>query len=103
MHPCSLPPWALSGYVHAAQKPFDAQMYAMMGSPYAMAERDVLVYGRPYKEDPAASAAISKTMDQVRPWGVRVRKGKRRERTQAGNPGAEMSVPSDCNVCIAGR
>lgn len=52
-------------FMRPGNKPFDAQMYAMMGSPYAMAERDVLVYGRPYKEEPAASAAISKTMDQV--------------------------------------
>ncbi len=39
--------------------------YNMSGSPYAMQERDALAYGRP-GSDPAATAAVAKTMDQVR-------------------------------------
>jgi hypothetical protein len=47
------------------QKPFDFMTYNMSGSPYAMAEKDALTYGRMGK-DAAATTAVAKTMDQVR-------------------------------------
>jgi hypothetical protein len=32
-------------------------------------ESDALAYGRPYREDPAASAAVWATMEKLPPWG----------------------------------
>ncbi|GIL86908.1 hypothetical protein Vretimale_15552 [Volvox reticuliferus] len=51
-------------FLRPGNKPFDFMTYNMSGSPYAMAEKDALTYGRPNK-DPAATAAVAKTMDQV--------------------------------------
>lgn len=45
--------------------------YNMSGSPYAMAEKDALTYGRPSK-DPAASVVVSRTMDKV---GIEAERG----------------------------
>jgi len=30
--------------------------------------QDALAYGRPYRDDPAASAAVYSTMESMRPW-----------------------------------
>ncbi|KXZ44230.1 hypothetical protein GPECTOR_70g460 [Gonium pectorale] len=51
-------------FMRPGNKTFDFMTFNMSGSPYAMAERDALTYGRPSK-DPAATAAVVKTMDQV--------------------------------------
>jgi hypothetical protein len=40
-------------------------MYNMTGSPYAWQEKDALVFGRPFKEEPAASAAVVATLAGV--------------------------------------
>lgn len=40
-------------------------MYNMTGSPYAWQEQDALVFARPYKEEPAASAAVVATLEGV--------------------------------------
>ena len=40
-------------------------MFNMSGSPYAMAERDALAYGRPYKDSQATSVAVAATMDKL--------------------------------------
>lgn len=44
---------------------FDAANFNAGGSPYAMAFRDAEVYAAPYGSDPAASAAVYKTMEQI--------------------------------------
>lgn len=51
-------------FMRPGNKPFDFMTYNMSGSPYAMQERDALAYGRP-GSDPAATAAVAKTMDQL--------------------------------------
>ncbi|KAI8464082.1 MAG: cytidylyltransferase family-domain-containing protein [Monoraphidium minutum] len=48
---------------------FDGMTFNMSGSPYAMMEADALAYGRPYRESPAASAAVWATMDAMPAWG----------------------------------
>lgn len=55
------------------QAAFDGVGFNMAGSPYAWQEADALAYGRPYREDPAASAAVWATMDKMRPWGELVK------------------------------
>ncbi|GLC38917.1 hypothetical protein PLESTB_000461300 [Pleodorina starrii] len=51
-------------FMRPGNKTFDFMTYNMSGSPYAMAEKDARTYGRP-STDPAATAAVAKTMDQV--------------------------------------
>ncbi|PNW85621.1 hypothetical protein CHLRE_03g195200v5 [Chlamydomonas reinhardtii] len=51
-------------FMRPGNKPFDFMVYNMTGSPYAMKEKDAMVYARP-TSDPAATSAIAKTMDQV--------------------------------------
>eukprot|EP00775_Hariotina_reticulata_P012653 gene12653-12780_t len=51
-------------FLRPGNKPFDGTLYNMTGSKYAMLEADALTYGEPY-QDPAASAAIAATMDQL--------------------------------------
>lgn len=48
--------------------PFDGMTFNMSGSPYAMYEADAMAYGRPYREGPAASAAVWATMDAMPSW-----------------------------------
>lgn len=44
---------------------FDGMTFSATGSPYAIQRRDAEVYGKPYKDDPAASIALAATMDKV--------------------------------------
>eukprot|EP00879_Flechtneria_rotunda_P020475 GHRR01021543.1.p1 GENE.GHRR01021543.1~~GHRR01021543.1.p1 ORF type:complete len:255 (+),score=70.96 GHRR01021543.1:187-951(+) len=52
-------------FLRPGAKAFNGAVYNMSGSPYAMLEADALTYAKPYQKDPAASAAISATMDQL--------------------------------------
>lgn len=52
-------------FLRPGNKPFDGFNYNASGSPYAMAYTDASVFGRPYTDSPAASLAISKTMDKL--------------------------------------
>ena len=44
---------------------FDAATFNAAGGPYAMQYKDAMAFAQPYEEDPAASAAIFKTMESV--------------------------------------
>ncbi|WIA12811.1 hypothetical protein OEZ85_006441 [Tetradesmus obliquus] len=52
-------------FMRPGNKQFDGTMYNMMGSPYAMMEADAMTFGKPYRDDPAASAAVSASMEQL--------------------------------------
>lgn len=47
------------------QKPFNGINFNASGSPYAMDYNDALIYDRAYREEPAASAAITAIMEKV--------------------------------------
>ncbi|KAF8067235.1 choline monooxygenase [Scenedesmus sp. PABB004] len=52
-------------FMRPGSKPFDGVTYNMAGSPYAMLEADAMTYGKPYRDDPAASAAVAATMEAL--------------------------------------
>ncbi|KAG2498156.1 hypothetical protein HYH03_003913 [Edaphochlamys debaryana] len=51
-------------FMRPGNKPFDFMIFNMQGSPYAMQEKDAMTYARA-TSDPAATTALSKTMDGV--------------------------------------
>lgn len=52
-------------FMRPGNKPFDAAAYNSAGSAYMMEASDGAVYAKPYRESPAASAAIASTMEQL--------------------------------------
>ncbi|MEW5309692.1 MAG: hypothetical protein WDW38_001558 [Sanguina aurantia] len=56
---------ATFSFMRPGNKPFNGINFNASGSPYAMDYNDALVYDRCYREEPAASAAITAIMEKV--------------------------------------